>query len=108
MSTPEHHSNRAAKQGQKLRLAAASLVSALALGAMAALAFKMVSVGRGLEVHHSFWLVEDSWVGFLVFAAACVIAIAGGFIWRILQQRREDRAWQAHEAKWAGRHNSDE
>jgi hypothetical protein len=75
---------------------------------MIAFAFKMVSTRRGLELHRSLWLVEDSWLGFLVFAAACAIAIVSGFAWRILQRRREAQAWQDHEAKWARRQNSNE
>ena len=34
----------------------------------------MVRSGRGLESYRTFWLVEDNWIGFLIFIACVVIA----------------------------------
>ncbi len=94
-------------RGTRMERAATILVSVaclLVLGAMIAIAVKMVVAGRGLEMHRSHWLVEDSWIGFLVTMTLCLVAAICGLGWRALQRWNEERHWTRHEAKWtAGR-----
>ncbi len=101
MTKRESRSEDSAARGWGIRIAIVSAASLLALCALAALSLRMVAAGRGLETHHSAWLVEDSWLGFLVFMAVCVVAVLAGLMWRLLQQRREALVWREHEAKWA-------
>lgn len=63
------------------------------LAAMIAYAIKMVLSGHGLEIHRTFWLVEDSWIGFLGFVVCCAAAIGVGLVLRVIQKRRENRDW---------------
>ena len=77
-----------------------SVACVLLLGAMIAVALKMVVAGRGLEMHRSHWLVEDSWIGFLVTMTLCLVAAICGLGWRALQRWNEERHWARHEAKW--------
>ncbi len=93
--------NDTARRRRRIRVAVVSAASLLALCAMVALAVKMVTDGRGVETHHSVWLVEDSWIGFLVFMSLCVVVVLGGLVWRLVQRRREELAWREHEARWA-------
>lgn len=101
MSTVESESKRRATRRDRVVTIVACLAAALVLGATIALAMKMVAAGRGLEIQTSFWLVDDSWIGFLVSMGVCVFAVVVGLIWRALQQRRDARAWREHEARWA-------
>ena len=101
MSTLESESKRRATRRDRVVTIVVCLAAALVLGATIALAMKMVATGRGLEIQTSFWLVDDSWIGFLVSMGVCVCAVVVGLVWRALQQRRDARAWQEHEARWA-------
>ena len=101
MSASESEEKRRAARRQRASVVFVSLGSALTMGAMLALAVKMVVAGRGLEIHRSFWLVQDTWLGFLVTMAVCVAAVLGGLAWRMVQRRREARLWQEHETRWA-------
>ena len=85
---------------QRAATAFVSIACALLLGAMLAVAVKMVVAGRGLEMHRSHWLVEDSWIGFLVTMALCLVAVICGLAWRALRRWSEERHWSRHEAKW--------
>jgi len=100
MSTKEPRSILDALRSRSLQLVAVGLASLFTLTAMIAIAVMMLRSGRGLETHHSFWLVEDTWTGFLVFVTACVVAVIVGLGWRFHQGRREARARKAHEDKW--------
>lgn len=103
------HESRGGEQrrGVRTQRAVTALVSVacvMLLGAMITVAVKMVVAGRGLEMHRSHWLVEDSWIGFLVTMTLCLVALICGFGWRAFRRRREERHWSRHEAKWtAGR-----
>lgn len=57
----------------------------------------MVRSGRGLDVFRNFRMVEDNWIGFLVFVAVAVLALAVGVILRI----RERRAIRALENRYS-------
>jgi hypothetical protein len=74
----------------------AGIASVTGLAYMVYTAIHMVRSGRGFETHRTFWLVEDSWVGFLVFCASLVAALIVGFAVRIYQQRH----WREFERKY--------
>ena len=51
--------------------------------------------------HTTVWLVEDSWLGFLIAMGVGAIAVIAGLAWRFVQQRRDDLAWKRHDETWA-------
>lgn len=55
--------------------------------AMIFIAIDRVKAGRGLETYRTVWMVEDNWIGFLVFVAAAVVALAVGLILRVKEDR---------------------
>jgi hypothetical protein len=77
--------------------------------ALVAVAFRFLSLvttaitkvreGKGLETFYTFWLVEFSYIGFLISIAAIFVAliIAVGFWWR------EERHWRDFERKYGAR-----
>ena len=61
------------------------------LTAMILIAVKRVLSGKGLDIYHTKWLVEDTSIGFLIFLVAVVAAlIVGGFfrfkVWREIRK----------------------
>ena len=104
MDESKGEEQRRGARSQRAATAFVSIACVLLLGAMVAVAVKMVVAGRGLETHRSHWLVEDSWIGFLVTMTLCLVAVICGLGWRALQRWNEERHWARHEAKWtAGR-----
>jgi len=90
--------------GMRTKRAATAFVSVaclLLLVAMVVIAVKMVVAGRGLEMHRSHWLVQDSWIGFSVTMTLCIGAVICGLGWRALRWWNEERHWSRHEAKWS-------
>ncbi len=77
------------------------LTSMLSLVAMIAHAIAMVGDGRGLETYRTFWLNEDSWIGFLTFVGCGSVAVLIGLVLRFVHFRRERLAWLEHERRWA-------
>jgi hypothetical protein len=61
-------------------------------------AITMVKSGHGLDTYRTFWLAEDSWIGFLVFVGAAIIALALGPLF----QWSERRKWRELERKYGG------
>lgn len=76
----------------------AGIASVTGLALMIVKAISMVSSGRGLETYRTFWLVEDNWVGFLVFVIGAVVALALG----LLSRHSERRLWRELESKYGG------
>ena len=79
------------------------LISMVVMATMIAFAIGEVRAGRGVETRRTFWLVEDSWIGFLTFSACTLVAIVIGLVCRLVHQRRERRAWLEHDHKYAQR-----
>jgi hypothetical protein len=75
-------------------------VSMINVAAMIAFAVAKVRAGRGLETYRTFWLVEDDYIGFLIFVACVLGAVGVGLVLRLIQQRREHRDWAEHDRKW--------
>src|SRR5438132_688280 len=102
MSTDAHQPNRPRPAGWlRVGLVLSGLASAVALVAMVQRAVVAVRSGRGLDTYHTFWLVEDNWVGFFVFFACFVVALAG-LLLRWVQRRRERLQWRELEQKLVG------
>ena len=74
--------------------------SALAFAFMVERAVSMVRSGRGLETFRTFWLVEDSWVGLLAFAAFMLVAVPAGLLLMWRQKRQERKQWRELEEKY--------
>jgi tryptophan-rich sensory protein len=61
------------------------------------IAIEQVRAGHGLDTYRTHWLVNDNWIGFLVFVAATVAAlIIGGFL-----RFKEKHEIQRMEAKYS-------
>ncbi len=103
MSKPAPHAARPTGRWLIAAVVVVGLISMIVLGAMIAFAIGEVRAGRGLETHRTFWLVEDSWIGFLTFAACALAVIVIGFGCRLIRQQRERRGWLEHDRKWAKR-----
>ena len=69
--------------------------------AMILIAIEKVRAGHGLDIYRTHWLVEDNWIGFLVFVAATAVALVIGLFARY-KERREMRQLQA---KYSGEHH---
>jgi hypothetical protein len=76
------------------------LISMVNLVAMVLFAISKVHVGQGHETYRTFWLVEDDYIGFLIFFACVLAALGVGLTLRLVQQRRERRAWLQHDRRW--------
>lgn len=63
------------------------LASLGALAAMVGVAIAKVRGGHGLETYRTIWLVEDNWIGFLVFVAIAVVAVFVGLLFRLKEWR---------------------
>jgi len=66
------------------------IVSVLGLAAMILIAVTMVQSGQGMETFRSAWLVEESWIGFLVFVGCAIAVLVVGAAFRLrdyLEQR---------------------
>ena len=80
----------------------ASIAAALGLVSMIVVAVLKVRGGSGLETYHTVWLVEDNWIGFLVFFLALVVALSAAVIAVLAFRRRERQEWSELEQKYGG------
>lgn len=69
------------------------IAGVVGLVAMIATGVEKVRTGQGLDTFRTVWLVEFNWIGFLVLAAAIVVALIGaGWLhyleWREIRQLR--------------------
>lgn len=69
------------------------LASFGALVAIVAIAVLKVRGGEGLETYRTLWLVENNWIGFLIFVAVAIVALFVGLLFR-LKEWREVRELQ--------------
>ena len=76
-----------------------TLASIAALANLLAEAISKVRDGKGFNTYRTFWLVEFSYVGFLVLVGSIVVAllVAAVLSWRI------ERQWRAFEKKYETR-----
>lgn len=76
------------------------LISMVNLVAMVLFAISKVRAGEGHETYRTFWLVEDDYIGFLIFFACVLAALGVGLALRLIQQLRERWAWLQHDRRW--------
>lgn len=78
----------------------AGIASIFGFAAMVFTAVDRVQSGRGIETYHTFWLAEDSWIGFLTFVTCAVVGLILGAAlrfrdhlrWRKLEKRFKDQS----------------
>ena len=69
------------------------------LASLLTVAVKKVQDGKGFETYRTFWLVEFSYVGFLVLFVCILVAVLVG----LALSWREERQWRAFEKKYQQR-----
>jgi hypothetical protein len=72
----------------------AGVASVIGMIAMVLMAIEKVRTGHGLDTYRTFWMVENNWIGLLVFLGAAVVALAIGLLLR-LKERHEIQLLQA-------------
>lgn len=75
------------------------------LVAMILLAINKVSAGHSLDTYRTQWMVEDNWIGFLVFAVVTTVVVLVAAIIGWFQRRSEQREVQQLQAKYSDRHH---
>ena len=65
----------------------------LGMAAMILIAVTMVQNGRGMETYRSVWLVEDNWIGFLVFIGCAIATLIVAATFR-LRDHLEQRSFE--------------
>lgn len=83
----------------------AAIASVGGLVAMVLIAIDKVSAGHGLDTYRTKWLVEDNWIGFLVFVVATTIVVVVAAVIGWVQRRKERREVQQLHAKYSERHH---
>lgn len=78
------------------------------LVAMVLIAIDKIGAGQGLDTYRTKWMVEDNWIGFLVFlvfiVVTTVVVLAAAIIgW--FQRRSEQREVQQLHAKYSEGHH---
>jgi hypothetical protein len=71
--------------------AVAATAAVLGLVSMVAMAILMIRRGHGLESYRTVWLVEDSWLGFLMFLAVALMALVVAVALRLSVRHRQQR-----------------
>jgi hypothetical protein len=72
----------------------AGMASVFGFAAMMCLAIIAAKNGRGMETYRTVWMIEDSWIGFLICVGATVAAVIVAALFRLrddLQLRRLER-----------------
>ncbi len=72
---------------------------------MILLAINKVSAGHSLDTYRTQWMVEDNWIGFLVFAVVTTVVVLVAAIIGWFQRRSEQREVQQLQAKYSDRHH---
>ena len=75
------------------------------LVAMILIAIDKVSGGHGLDTYRTKWMVEDNWIGFLVFVVVTTVAVLAAAIIGWVQWRSEQREVQQLHAKYSEGHH---
>ena len=83
----------------------AGIASVGGMVAMVFIAIDKIRTGHGLDTFRSHWLVEDNWIGFLVFVVATTVVtvLAPVMVW--LLRRKERREIQQLQAKYSEEHH---
>ncbi|MBI2751089.1 MAG: hypothetical protein HYX43_17635 [Burkholderiales bacterium] len=73
--------------------------------AMVLIAIDKVSTRHGLDTYRTNWLVEDNWIGFLVFAGVTTVVVVAAAAVGWFQRRKEQREVQQLNAKYSEGHH---
>jgi multisubunit Na+/H+ antiporter MnhB subunit len=73
--------------------------------AMVLIAIDKVSTGHGLDTYRTKWLVEDNWIGFLVFVVVASVVIVAAAVIGLFQRRKEQREVQQFHARYSDEHH---
>lgn len=72
---------------------------------MVLIAIDKISAGQGLDAYRTKWMVEDNWIGFLVFVVATIIVVLTAAIIGWFQRRSEQREIQQLQTKYSAGHH---
>ena len=73
--------------------------------AMVLIAIDKVSTGHGLDTYRTKWLVEDNWIGFLVFVVVTTVVVVAAAAIGWFQRRKGQREVQQLQAKYSEGHH---
>ena len=68
---------------------------------MVAIGVNALYAGKGLDTYRTHWLVQESWIGFLIFVVAATLALLVSLWFRW----REHREWRELEQKYGQSHH---
>ncbi len=100
MTKTPYRSSTGPSRGLIAGIVIVGLISVVNVVAMVWFAVSKVHAGQGHETYRTFWLVEDDYIGFLIFFACVLAALGVGLALRLIQQLRERRAWLQHDRRW--------
>lgn len=72
---------------------------------MVLIAIDKVSAGHGLDTYRTMWMVEDNWVGFLIFVFVTTVVVLAAAIIGWFQRRSEQREVRQLQAKYSEEHH---
>ena len=75
------------------------------LVAMVLIAIDKVVAGHGLDTYRTKWMVEDNWIGFLIFVVVAEVVVVAAAIIGWFQRRKEQREIQQLQTKYSARHH---
>ena len=86
----------------------AGIASAGGVVAMDLIAIDKIRTGQGLDTFRSRWLVEDNWIGFLVFVVATTVVTVLAPVMGWLLRRKERREIQQFQSKYSEEHHGEQ
>lgn len=72
---------------------------------MVLIAIDRVSTGHGLDTYRTKWMIEDNWIGFIVFVVVTTVVVFAAAIIGWFQRRKEQREVQQLHAKYSEGHH---
>ncbi len=72
---------------------------------MVLIAIDKIGAGQGLDTYRIKWMVEDNWIGFLVFVVVTTVVVLAAAIIGWFQRRSEQREVQQLHAKYSEGHH---
>lgn len=75
------------------------------LVAMVLIAIDKLSTGHGLDTYRTKWMVEDNWIGFIVFVVVTTVVVLAAAIIGWFQRRNDQREVQQLQAKYSEGHH---
>ena len=72
----------------------AGLASFAGLYQLISIAIEKILSGKGLDTYRTVWLVENNYIGFVVFLVSAIFGLAIAGATHIFYKRQEKKAWQ--------------